>query len=65
MAKNVRADESILNLATSGGTSLRTTIPSWIIAKYELKKGQKLRWHISKEGYIFVEPLPQDIGKKE
>ncbi len=49
MAKNVRADESILNPATSTGTSLRTTIPAWIIAKFEIKKGDKFRWHIMHE----------------
>jgi len=49
MAKNVRADESILNPATSTGASLRTTIPSWIVAKFELKKGDKFRWHIIHE----------------
>ena len=63
MAKNIRADESILNLATSTGISLRTTVPSWIVAKYDLRKGDKFRWHISKEGYIFVEPIQERYQK--
>jgi Uri superfamily endonuclease len=46
MSKNVRADESVLNSATTGGISLRTTIPSYIVAKLNLKKGDRLRWHI-------------------
>jgi hypothetical protein len=50
MAKNVRADESILNTATTNGISLRTTIPSYIVAKLELKKGDRLRWHMDYYG---------------
>ena len=60
MTKNARADESILNPATTKGVSLRTTIPSWIVAKMELKKGDKFRWHISEKGYIFVEPIQEN-----
>lgn len=59
MAKNVRADETILAAATTTGTSLRTTIPSFIVAKLELKKGDRFRWHLDKEG------LRIDILKKE
>jgi hypothetical protein len=49
MAKNIRADETILASATTTGTSLRTTIPSFIVAKLELKKGDRFRWHLDKE----------------
>jgi hypothetical protein len=58
MSKNVRADESVLNSATTGGISLRTTIPSYIVAKLELKKGDRLRWHIeyyNKEELLITE----------
>jgi len=49
MAKNARADESILNPATSTGTSLRTTIPAYIVAKLELKKGDRFRWQMDND----------------
>lgn len=59
MAKNIRADESILSSATSSGSSLRTTIPSWIVAKWELKKGDVFRWGLSeKDGLIYIRPYP-------
>jgi hypothetical protein len=68
MAKNVRADESILNLATSTGSSLRTTIPSWLVAKFELKKGDKFRWHIINEKdieYIAIQVMKKpSIGEE-
>jgi bifunctional DNA-binding transcriptional regulator/antitoxin component of YhaV-PrlF toxin-antitoxin module len=61
MAKNTRADESILNSATSNGISLRTTIPSYIVAKMELKKGDKFRWFLNEEkGYLFIRPIRKD-----
>jgi hypothetical protein len=50
MAKNARADESVLNPATTNSLSLRTTIPSYIVAKLELKKGHRFRWCIESEG---------------
>jgi len=53
MAKNVRADESVLNSGTTGGIALRTTIPSFLVAKMELKKGDRLRWHVEQDGKIF------------
>ena len=60
MSKNVRADESVLNLATSTGSSLRTTIPSWIVTKFGLKKGDTFRWHIGEKGeYLYVEVFKQ------
>ena len=58
MAKNIRADESILSSATSSGSSLRTTIPSWIVAKWELKKGDVFRWSLTeKDGWIHIYPI--------
>ena len=50
MAKNSRADETILHAATSTGTSLRTTVPAFVISQLELKKGDVLRWEIDKDG---------------
>jgi len=46
MPKNPRADETILNLATSTGESLRTTIPSFIKYQFDLQRGDVLRWSI-------------------
>ena len=55
MPKNSRADESMLNRATSKGGSLRTTIPAFIVSSFELKEGGKIRW-ILENGKIIVEP---------
>jgi len=46
MAKNKRQDESTLQMATSKSTSLRTTIPAFIVNQFDLKKGDTLRWAI-------------------
>jgi antitoxin component of MazEF toxin-antitoxin module len=54
MAKNIRADESILNPATPQSRSLRTTIPAFIVSQFELKKGDKLRWFIE-DGFLVVQ----------
>jgi hypothetical protein len=50
MTRNVRADESILNAATTNSMSLRATIPSYIVAKLDLKKGHRFRWCIESDG---------------
>jgi hypothetical protein len=50
MGKNVRADESVLHNATTNSISLRTTIPSYIVAKLDLKKGERFRWHLVDDG---------------
>ena len=36
----------ILHIATTNSISLRTTIPSHIVAKLDLKKGYDFRWHL-------------------
>jgi len=46
MPKNTRADESILNLASSKRRSLRATVPSFIVDQFELKQGDKFKWRI-------------------
>jgi hypothetical protein len=55
MTKNSRADESVLHPATTNSSSLRTTIPSWIVAKLELQKGDKFRWHIKDKENLAIE----------
>lgn len=55
MPRNSKADESMLNRATSKGGSLRTTIPAFIVSSYGLKEGGKIRW-ILENGKIVVEP---------
>lgn len=49
MPRNVRADESVLNPATTKSASLRTTIPGYLVAKLELKKGDRFRWEIEND----------------
>jgi len=49
MPRNVRADESVLHPATSQTTSLRVTVPSYIVAKLQLEKGHRFRWCIESE----------------
>jgi antitoxin component of MazEF toxin-antitoxin module len=46
MPKNPRANQTILNPATSTGDSLRTTIPSFIKNQFKLQKGDSLEWKI-------------------
>lgn len=50
MPRNVRADESVLHPATAQTTSLRVTVPSFVVAKLDLKKGHRFRWFIECEG---------------
>lgn len=59
MSKNIRADETILAAATTTGTSLRTTIPSFIVAKLELKKGDRFRWHLD-QGELHIQVIKGD-----
>ena len=47
MPKNANADESVIHLATSKGTSFRTTIPDFIVRQFGINKGDKFKWHIS------------------
>ena len=65
MSKNVRADESVLNSATSTGISLITTIPSYIVAKMDLKKGDKFRRHIDYDGKQDVLVIEMQHKKEE
>jgi len=46
MPKNPRANQTILNPATSTGESLRTTLPSFIKNQFNLQKGDSLEWSI-------------------
>ncbi len=46
MPKNPKANQTILNPATSTGDSLRTTLPSFIKNQFGLQKGDSLEWSI-------------------
>jgi len=60
MPKNPRADETVLHAATSSGTSLRTTVPAFVISQLGLKKGDIFRWEIDKdEELLFLKIHPQ------
>ena len=61
MPKNPRADQTILNPATSKGASLRTTIPAFIVSQFGLRKGDSLKWSID-SGRLMVEILKVDDG---
>ena len=48
-------NETILHPATSKSSSLRTTVPMFIINQFKLKQGDKLRWNLeAKEGKIVI-----------
>jgi len=55
MPRNTRSDESVLHLATKEGSSLRATIPSFIVNQLNLKQGDKIRWKIDGER-IIIDP---------
>jgi len=60
MSKNPRADETVLHAATSSGTSLRITVPAFVISQLGLKKGDIFRWEIDKDGeLLFLKIHPQ------
>ena len=68
MPRNVRADESVLHPATPTTTSLRVTVPAYIVAKMDLKKGDRFRWHIEDNGIriqVFHEIDKENIEKVE
>ena len=48
MSRNARMDETHL-MDSGGGTSLRSTVPRFIVNQFELKKGDTLRWKIAGE----------------
>jgi hypothetical protein len=59
MPKNPRADETILQPASGTGSSLRITVPAFIINQFNLKKGDRFRWKIEGES-IGVETIQED-----
>lgn len=59
MAKSSRPNESILNPATSKSSSLRTTVPAYIINNFDLKKGDKLNWCIE-NGFVVIKVAKQE-----
>ena len=50
--------ESILHPATSKSNSLRTTVPAYIVNKFDLKKGDKLSWGIE-NGSVVIQVAKQ------
>ena len=59
MPRNVRADESVLHPATAQTTSLRVTVPAFVVAKLDLKTGHRFRWCIESEG-LKIEVIKED-----
>jgi hypothetical protein len=49
-----------LTRANKTSESLRTTVPSSVIKQFDLREGDKLRWHFetNKQGEIFVKIDP-------
>lgn len=59
MAKNIRANESVLHPATSKSGSLRTTIPAYIVSQLNLQKGDKFRWFLE-EDFLAIQVIHQE-----
>lgn len=49
--------ETVLMFAVSHSKSLRTTVPSHIVKKLKLERGDHLDWDIDKEGTKWVAKL--------
>lgn len=62
MARNPRANETIITLAASNSKSLRATIPAFIKDQFELEKGDRLRWSINGDRLV-IEIIKQEGGK--
>ncbi|MCX6699862.1 MAG: AbrB/MazE/SpoVT family DNA-binding domain-containing protein [Methanomicrobiales archaeon] len=52
MAKYSWHGESVLHPATSMSNSLRTTVPAYLVNRFDLKKGDKLSWSIENESVV-------------
>jgi hypothetical protein len=55
MAKNKRADQTVLSRATPISESLKTTVPAFIVSTLGLKKGTIVRWKIESDRQLAVE----------
>jgi hypothetical protein len=53
----VRADKSVLYPATAQTTSLRVTVPAFVVAKLKLQKGNRFRWHLASDNKIMIEVI--------
>lgn len=55
-----RGQTTSLTKANNTSESLRTTVPSSVIKQFDLKEGDKLRWHFEtdKKGTIFIKLEP-------
>lgn len=62
MPKNPRANETILNPATSSGDSLRTTVPSFIKNQFNLQKGDSFEWLIEGD-HLVVNPIRKEASE--
>jgi len=63
----VQPGVTILNKATPDGESLRTTIPSFIVAQLEFEPGTRLKWELREDDkgpYILARPLTTKETKK-
>jgi bifunctional DNA-binding transcriptional regulator/antitoxin component of YhaV-PrlF toxin-antitoxin module len=60
--------ETVLNVATSNpnSRSLRSTVPLFIVKKFQLKPGDKLQWDLRAEGdQIVIIVKPKKVRKNE
>lgn len=64
----MRGKETSLNKANSAGSSLRTTVPSFIKDQFGLEEGDKLSWELGikdNDLIILVKPVKKEEIKKE
>jgi hypothetical protein len=60
MSRGLNADETKLNYANNTKTSLKTTIPSFIVSQFQLDNGDIIKWAIStdeKGEFLKVRPI--------
>jgi len=68
MARGTNADETILHYANKDKSSLKVTVPAFIVSQFKLKKGDKLKWAIAgseQNGYLKVKPVYSRDDKYE
>jgi len=63
MSKNPRGNETLLQHTSKQGSSLRTTVPAFIIGQMDLEKGDKFRWKIDRDN-IIIEVVPKEKSTK-
>ncbi len=47
-----------------GSSSLRTTVPMWIVEQFGLKSGEKLVWKVASDesGELFIKVKPRGVS---